>query len=431
MRAVLSVAVMAMMPGAAGAQSTTPNTASATTSEAQLRLDRRADEVAAVLMGTRQPDQTFAPGFLAQVKPEQLAAIHAQFVAAYGPLRADSSIDAKGEFEGEIALRYERAIVRGPLVLSTETPYLVTGLRIASTDPVGDSKPTFEKDIAALPGQVNAYLAPLGGGRPVIAVGADRPFALGSTFKLYVLSALHRAVTKGERRWDEVVPLSVKSYPSGLSQEWPQGSPVTLQTLATLMLQISDNTATDQLITLLGRDAIEAEFRATSRDTAPSLPFLTTREMFAIKADPALRARYAAATEAQRRTMLTALPREGPPLEQVAEAFGGSPLAVDRIEWFGSPQSLAALLQRLTGPDAATARGILAASKGMSPELAARWNYVGFKGGSEPGVLNFTWLLQDTAGAWHIATLGWNNPVAPVDQAALNALAMRMLALTP
>ena len=57
------------------------------------------------------------------------------------------------------------------------------------------------------------------------------------------------------------------SLPSGITQSWPAGSPVTLQTLATLMISISDNTATDTLVTL-ERRKLDA-FVATRRRARP------------------------------------------------------------------------------------------------------------------------------------------------------------------
>ncbi|MFL9455456.1 serine hydrolase [Tolypothrix bouteillei VB521301_2] len=54
--------------------------------------------------------------------------------------------------------------------------------------------------------------------------------------------------------WKDVVQLqpSEKSLPSGMLHTWPDGSYLTVQTLASLMISLSDNTATDitQLICL-------------------------------------------------------------------------------------------------------------------------------------------------------------------------------------
>src|SRR3546814_8402119 len=49
-------------------------------------------------------------------------------------------------------------------------------------------------------------------------------------------------------------------------------------------LSVSDNGATDTLIHLLGRDAIEARMRAAGHsDPSRNIPFLTTVEAFALK----------------------------------------------------------------------------------------------------------------------------------------------------
>lgn len=392
-------------------------------------LDRRADDVAAVLRGELAADRVFAPSFLAQVPAAQLKQIHDQMAASYGPLSGDAAVTATGAHQGNITLRFARAEARGQIVLLPDPPHLVSGLLVTGVTPVGDSAAALARDLAQLPGSASALLVPLAGGQPLLAHNAETPLALGSTFKLYVLAALQRQIAAGQRGWADVVPLTARSYPSGMMQEWPAGAPVTVQTLALMMMQISDNTATDQLIALIGRESVEAEYRRTVSDGTPTLPFLTTREMFAIKADPALRARYAAAGIEERRGLLRAMPAAGPSLKQVTGAFAGDPVAIDRIEWFASPADLGRLMQGFIGPDAAAARAVMTAGKGMGEDVAAKWGYVGFKGGSEPGVLNLTWLLQSRSGAWYLATMGWNNPAAPVDQARLTALANRMLAL--
>ena len=72
---------------------------------------------------------------------------------------------------------------------------------------------------------------------------------------------------------------------------------------------------------------------------------------------------------------------------------------------------------------------ILAVSPQLSEKQRAGWSYAGFKGGSEPGVLNLTWLLKDEAGQWHMLAASWLNPEEAVENAALGLLAVRILAL--
>jgi hypothetical protein len=63
---------------------------------------------------------------------------------------------------------------------------------------------------------------------------------------------------------------------------------------------------------------------------------------------------------------------------------------------------------------AAPLRDVMGINLGMNV-ARERWNYVGFKGGSEPGVLNLTYLFQSTKGQWYAMSLTWNNRQEPVD----------------
>ena len=72
----------------------------------------------------------------------------------------------------------------------------------------------------------------------------------------------------------------------------------------------------------------------------------------------------------------------------------------------------------------------MAVSPSLSGPALHEWSYAGFKGGSEPGVLNITWLLRDRADAWHVLTLSQNDPAATIDDDALELIALRLLALS-
>ena len=426
---VTTLALAMLTASPAVAQASTPNGAQQD-AVAQLTLEARGKDVVAVLKGERPASEVFAPAFLAQVSAAQLQQVMAQLTAVHGPLVALDKVTPTGPYTASIALRFEKATGRGVLSLASEAPHLVIGLQLQTFEVENDSAAKIRAELQALPGTVNAWFGPLDGGEPVLALNADRSLALGSTFKLYVLAALARSVADGKHRRDEVVPLTARSFPSGVMQDWPQGTLVTLQTLATLMLQISDNTATDQLAAVLSRPAIEAELRRTNLQPARSLPFMTTREMFLVKADPQLRARYATANEAERRRLLAQLEGETAPVATVAAAFGGLPLAIDTIEWFASPDDLRRLMRSLDDPQFERARALMTANRNLDERAASQWAYVGYKGGSEPGVLNLTWLLRDKSDRWHMLTVGWNNPAALVDTAKLDALAKRLVALS-
>ena len=233
---------------------------------------------------------------------------------------------------------------------------------------------------------------------PVVDSGADDIIPLGSVFKLVVLGAVVDAITEGSLTWDDPVEIrdELDSYPSGTTQDVPAGTTMTVRELAELMISISDNTATDHLIDLVGRETVEAT-QSVYGITQPALnaPFLTTRELFQIKLDAELRAQYLAADESDRRVLLDDVATR--PLTDVAEAVSGwnGPIELDTLEWFATPADVCRVLMGLNAdPDAAA---ILQISPGI-PDETGRWTTIGFKGGSEPGLLATAWIVTDADG---------------------------------
>ena len=66
---------------------------------------------------------------------------------------------------------------------------------------------------------------------------------------------------------------------SGSLQFVPTGTRVSVRETATKMISISDNTAADMLINLVGQPALESQVRQWSHDPQLDSPFLTTRQM--------------------------------------------------------------------------------------------------------------------------------------------------------
>jgi beta-lactamase class A len=195
------------------------------------------------------------------------------------------------------------------------------------------------------------------------------------------------------------------------------------------MISVSDNGATDLLLNALGRKKVEAMQRKLAiADPSLNRPFLSTMEFFKLKAAAPLRDRWIGANERGRRAMLAEVNR-APSTELAALFRAGNPVAPDRVEWFLSPLDLARTMDWLrrnteSGP-AADARRILALNPGIPPQLAARYGYVGYKGGSEPGVMNMTLLLQSKAGGWRVLTASWLNTQARVDEGRFAMLVSR------
>lgn len=400
----------------------------------------RAAELIAILNGGGTLDRTFAPEFLAAIPEPQFRASTAQLVTNYGKALAISGVQAAGGPEqGIVVVRFERGEVRLGMAIATTAPNLVNGLRVLSVHAPEATIDAVLDAVRALPGQTGLALADLGPGAPTVirSIAPDRPLALGSAYKLVILAELVREVEAGTRRWDDPITLDGTERPGGDYNLRPRGTQVTIRELARQMISISDNSATDILLDTLGREKVEA-MQATIGIAAPArnVPFLGTMELFKLKgvAGGALGTRYLAADTAGRRALLAGEVAHTPGSAIGSLFADGRPVRIDTLEWFASPADLVRVMDWLrrhseTGPGV-EARTILGLNPGIGRDIAAHYRYVGFKGGSEPGVLNLTLLLQTKAGAWRVLTIGWNNPAAAVDQTRLIGLISRAAELT-
>jgi hypothetical protein len=250
---------------------------------------------------------------------------------------------------------------------------------------------------------------------------ADR-LAIGSTFKLWVLGALAEKVRAGEASWDEALEIreALRSTGSAGMQNEPAGAEFSVRRHAELMISISDNTATDHLIAYVGREHVEAYMSRLHAEPSLNLPFLTTGEIFRLKLNPdrSVLERYIEADEAARRAMLAS--REGPMAFRpglLQLSFWSRPIAIGTVEWFASPVELCRVMVDLRRLERIEGLGPVGEVLRMNPGIpfGDRWKSVAFKGGSEPGVVNLTWLLERSDGRWFVLSFGWNDPQALVD----------------
>ena len=141
-----------------------------------------------------------------------------------------------------------------------------------------------KKALAELPGHSGFVFTELeaSGPRKLFGQNDQQRFAIGSSFKLFILGTLVDEVNAQRRRIDDTMLLQrqLAGPPHSELAEWPVGAPVTLYTLALKMISISDNTATDHLLYLLGRETIERQMGLMGDEHAQwNRPLLSTREM--------------------------------------------------------------------------------------------------------------------------------------------------------
>lgn len=418
------------LPSPLLAQAEQANETVATTQQSPLRM--RAEEVVEIVNGYAVVEEVFTASFLAAVPPAQLAAASRQFVAQYGKALSVESVEPSTGSNAAIVIRMERALARGQISLDPANNNRINGLTFSTFEPINVSVDQIESDLADLPGDVSVWFGRLDGSdAPIIASEWGDQMPIGSTFKLYVLATLGREVAQGRRDWGDTVVLpDTRSFPSGMMQDWPQQSVVTLDTLASMMISISDNTATDVLIDVLGRDAV-LQTLIDSGHSQPQLndPFLKTREMFLLKSGPEGRmTAYQNGDSDLRVQILEGIEEPAIPFNAVSAAFSRGPNALD-IEWFASANDLAALLRFIRRTSDPAVLDMMAINSNMSNEVEQNWLYAGYKGGSEPGVLNLTWLLMDDYDTDYALILSWRDDEASLDENALELIAQRILSL--
>jgi beta-lactamase class A len=343
----------------------------------------------------------FTPAFVAQVPPSKIESIMKDTKDEVGTF-------TKIEKEGD---RFTVVMSKGklPVRIAIDGEGRITTLWFSP--PELTAVPPLDEVVAglrALPAKVS-YLV-LTDGADVAAHDADVPMAVGSAFKLAILDAVRERIDAKKAQWSDVVRLDAKnkSLPSGSLHTWPNKAPLTLHTLASLMMSVSDNTATDVLLDYVGRDAVEKR--------APgNTPFMSTRDAFVLKQTRGapLLARWRAADSTARRKMLPEL--AAAKLED--GDFTGEP-TVD-VEWMFSARKLCELIGRNKALDVVQ----------IEPGIATKknWDLVAYKGGSEPGVLNYTTWVEK-AGKKHCVVTTWNDPAKAVDSAKLASLHGALLA---
>jgi len=250
----------------------------------------------------------------------------------------------------------------------------------------------------------------------ILSYNADKELAVGSSFKLYVLKAVYDAVENGNISWNSIISLDQdwKSLPSGILQNWPVGTPLTIKTLTNMMISLSDNTATDILINAIGRKNIEKYVADINT------PFLKTIDLFRLK--------YAADSDIQKEYINADLEEKREILNDIKDmtvkvgAVSSSPILINELEWFFSTQELSDLIYDLREA------GELAINPGLA--VKGDWNMVGYKGGSEPGVLQYTHILQKEEGEdIYTVSLTVNNPNQELDTNKITELTSRIISL--
>src|SRR5271163_2655724 len=237
--------------------------------------------VAKTPLSRQEIDAHFDSSFLDKISAAKINTVLAELPATKGSL-AELLASDPGALIAVVRLGTEGVNVS----LSVDGSGLIEGLRLAPSASVS-SWSQIDQTLTAMAPNVSLLAARVSKGscQPIHQLASSTPRPLASEFKLFVLGALANQVATGQVGWSQelTVENQLKSsgnpVGSGSLEFSPAGTKVSVQETATKMISISDNTAADMLINLVGRSAVETQVQRWSNTPELDVPFLTTREM--------------------------------------------------------------------------------------------------------------------------------------------------------
>jgi hypothetical protein len=365
----------------------------------------------------------FDAAFLAQ---DDAAVLNQSLQAVTGAVVRSIQVS---ELNTVVAIVSARAAAPTEVWLTVDSRGLISELRIspATTGPTPTTWADVDAALSLVAPQVRLLVADVSNGscQTVHSIDPGTAAPIGAAFKLYVLAALGHAVASGTVRWNQplTVTAQLKSLPAGELQTEPDGTQVSVLNTAAAMTSLSDNTATDMLINLVGRSAVEDALTTTGM-TNPALdrPLLTTREIFVLKLRqwPALAERYISANEPSRRTLLTGTVDRAPLPAVAAAGSWIAPRAINSLEYFASASDLcrayASLASLAARPGLAPIGQVLSLNDDSLALDPAQWKTTWFKGGSEPGVLTMAYLATTRTGHSYVVTVLAEDPSQPINE---------------
>lgn len=378
----------------------------------------------------------FSPRFINAVPEQQLHGIIDEIVDAIGKCDHAEAAEPNGTHS---VYKFVSASTRYvALAFSLDSNSLIDSLRLQDVvfpDIVIDSWNAARSFAHTLPGHSSFTVSNFAKNTYVEKDGEEFE-PLGSEFKLYVLGALTDLIQSGSLKWEQTFPIRAdwKSLPSGEMQNWPDGQEVPLKTFAEYMIKISDNTATDHLLQIVGRMNVEAQLsKMKSHFANLNCPFLMTSEIFKLKWAAPLDVinSYIHGDEATRRSLLG---REVAALSLNKVGTNGvpfdQPAYIRNIEWFGSTKDICSSMKTLKEKNSPEVLDILSKNTPLIHLGAdSHWAYAGYKGGSEPGVITMTFLLRNKNDEWGCISTAWNNENKNVSELVFSDFVSKVLKL--
>lgn len=299
--------------------------------------------------------------------------------------------------------------------------------------------------IDAIAGQSSVVLARIDDNNQCQAISGrlqDTPRATASIFKIWILGGVAEAINDGSLVHDQVVPLDgSKQVRGGPLFSQPAGTEMSIDRLSTLMLGVSDNTATDMLLGLAGRsrfNGLHAEYgHSTPNLLSPQLGISEQFHLFFSFPLPESLS-YVDGTESFQQSFLE---DRIVPLGSASTGGGGfnhESLYVDG-SWQASPMDICGAFARHRlhepGSDEALLVERALQAQAAQPNVRENWDRVWYKGGSlESGengnlVLTHAFMLEREGEQPIVVVAMANEPSGGIDIFEIQSIVGRLLEL--
>ncbi len=345
----------------------------------------------ALPLSAREISKHFDATFSTQVSPAKLNSVFTSLTASGRPTLFSLSTVTPRSINAIV----DFGAVPYAMSLSVNGRGLIDGLVFSPDEALPTSWAQIDGQLSAIAPDVSFLAATVnadGSCTAVHEVNETTARPLASMFKLFVLGALANAVREHKIRWTQKVTLTaaIKTASSEDLGSLPNGTKLTVQQVATDMISVSDNTAADLLLKLVGRSAVEAQARRWVTDSLLDVPFLTVSELFALKDDeyPTLANQYLSLGSAGRSRLLSSKVDH---VKASQEEPSLLPHDIDSLEWFAAPDDLCraftGLDQLATRPGLSQINSVLSTNNGGIELNPTIWPHIWFKGGSEARIL--------------------------------------------
>ncbi|MFT6070005.1 MAG: hypothetical protein ACJAT2_002482 [Bacteriovoracaceae bacterium] len=338
------------------------------------------------------------PYFLSKLSEKKLIGILDSFKKEEGPCVSIEKIDKSNYL-------YNTGKSQRAMQLYLDEKSRIRGLWFGNTTNYSDQISEVILQLKNLPGEKSIVFIK-NNKHQLLGLNEKKRLSVAGSSDLLLIKLLKEKISKTKSKWSHKLNLKnkLKSIPGGQLYSWPEGSPVTLQTLATMLMGYSDETAFDHIHSFLSRSKIEKE-------TKVNRPFLSTTEYYKIK------------LEGEEKYLKLSLKEKYKHLEKMRtkklKPHKKNPKH-SKIGWFFSTTELCQLMNELKGLP------ITEVNKGFSQ--FDRYSYSSFKMGRAPGVLQYTQFFTSKISKDSFClSVTWNNPNGEVTPSKIDALFGRVL----